>query len=177
MKLHLGCGSRYIPGFVHIDAIPFEHIDHVTSVDSLGFLPDGSAEIIYSAHVLEHFTRIRLPSVLKEWNRVLKIGGILRISVPSFEAILRIYEETQDLQNVIGPLFGRQDYLYNFHYNVFDFQSLKQVLMNAGFSRIAEYNWRETEHSGIDDYSQAYFPHMDKNAGIQVSLNVEATKV
>jgi predicted SAM-dependent methyltransferase len=176
MKLHLGCGSRYIPGYVHIDAVPFEHVDHVTAVDQLGFLQTESVDIIYSAHVLEHFTRSHLPVVLNEWNRVLRKGGILRVSVPSFQAIVQIYERTGNLNDVIGPLFGRQDYLYNFHYNVFDLDSLSKILTDMGFLNIREYDWRSTEHANIDDYSQAYFPHMDKQSGIQVSLNVEGTK-
>ena len=31
-------------------------------------------------------------------------------------------------------------------------------------------------HIDYDDYSQAYYPHMDKDNGILISLNVEAIK-
>ena len=41
---------------------------------------------------------------------------------------------------------------------------------------ISKYNWRETSHSMFDDHSQAYFPHMDKEHGIHVSLNLECNK-
>ena len=87
-----------------------------------------------------------------------------------------IYRRTSDLNLVIGPLFGRQDYLYNIHYNVFDFASLRHDLEEAGFSNVSLYDWRETEHAAIDDYSQAYYPHMDKQNGTLVSLNVTAVK-
>ena len=36
--------------------------------------------------------------------------------------------------------------------------------------------WRETEHSQFDDHSQAYVPHMDKENGVLISLNVECNK-
>jgi predicted SAM-dependent methyltransferase len=176
MKLHLGCGNRFIPGFIHIDAVPYDHLDHVASIDKLGFLEDNSIELIYSCHVLEHFRRKDLSNVLAEWHRVLIPGGIIRISVPDFKSIVEIYSQTENINNVIGPLFGRQDYLYNFHYNVFDFNSLQEYLSQVGFGQVKNYDWRETEHSDIDDYSQAYFPHMDKEKGIQLSLNVEARK-
>ena len=26
-KLHLGCGKVYIPGFIHVDLMDFDHID------------------------------------------------------------------------------------------------------------------------------------------------------
>ena len=89
MKLHLGCGKRYIPGYFHIDGFDGPHIDHVCSIDDLSFIEDNSIDLIYACHVIEHFKRARLPQVLKEWNRVLKKGGKLRLAVPDFEAIVK----------------------------------------------------------------------------------------
>jgi predicted SAM-dependent methyltransferase len=177
MKLHLGCGNRYIPGFFHIDGFDAPHIDHVCSIENLSFIESNSIELIYSSHVLEHFKRARLPDVLKEWNRILKPGGILRIAVPDFEGIVRVYQKYQDLNLIIGPLYGGQNYLYNIHYNVFDFITLKDYLISSGFDDIKRFDWRKTEHSHIDDFSQAYIPHMDKENGILISLNVESTKI
>lgn len=176
MKLHLGSGKRYIPGFVHIDAVDYPHIDHVATIDNLSFIQDESVDLIYNCHVLEHFKRRDVARVLHEWFRVLKPGGKLRTSVPDFEAICRIYIQSQDLGSVIGPLFGRQDYLYNIHYNVFDFKSLEKALKNVGFVSISRYDYRLTEHAEVDDYSQAYWPHMDKENGILVSCNVECVR-
>lgn len=176
MKLHLGCGKRYIPGFVHIDAVPFDHVDHVAAIDHLGFIPDNSCSLIYNCHVLEHFKRHDTLRVLKEWNRVLEPGGVLRTSVPDFAALCEIYRKYGELKLVVGALYGGQNYLYNIHYNVFDFQALKIQLEEAGFENVRRYDWRQTEHATIDDYSQAFVPHMDKDHGIQLSLNVEATK-
>lgn len=176
MKLHLGCGKRFIPGFVHIDAVDFEHVDHVASIDNLSFIPDNSVELIYNCHVLEHFKRKDVEKVLAEWYRVLKPEGVLRISVPDFESLCKIYTQTSNLSLVKGALFGRQDYLYNIHYNVFDFKDLKSELESVGFKEVERYDWRLTDHANIDDYSQAYVPHMNKENGIQVSLNIEAMK-
>lgn len=176
MKLHLGCGRRHIPGFVHIDVIEYPHVDHVSSIDNLGFLPDESVDLIYNCHVLEHFKRRDVQRVLREWRRVLKPAGVLRISVPDFEKLCEVYQRFGDINLVIGALFGRQDYLYNIHYNVFDFRSLSDSLQAAGFTNVRRYDWRETEHAHIDDYSQAYIPHMDKRNGILISLNVEAKR-
>jgi len=177
MKLHLGCGSRYIPGYIHIDVVNYPHIDHVATIDCLSFISDDSVDVIYNCHVLEHFKRREVTRVLKEWHRVLKPGGVLRTSVPNFSSICEVYQRYGDLGMVIGPLFGRQDYLYNIHYNVFDFASLRNNLAEAGFTAVRQYDWRETEHAHLDDYSQAYVPHMDKDMGILISLNVECEKV
>lgn len=176
MKLHLGCGKRHIPGFIHIDAVDYPHVDHVSSIDCLSFIQDGSVDLIYNCHVLEHFKRRDVARVLREWHRVLKPGGVLRISVPDFSKLCEVYQRDGKLSSVIGALFGRQDYLYNIHYNVFDFVSLSETLQAAGFNNIHPYDWRQTEHAEIDDYSQAYIPHMDKENGTHISLNVECNK-
>ena len=49
-------------------------------------------------------------------------------------------------------------------------------LIAAGFKDVRRYDWRQTEHKDYDDFSQAYIPHMDKENGLLISLNVEATK-
>lgn len=176
MKLHLGCGKRHIPGFIHIDAVDYPHVDHVATIDNLSFIQDNSVDLIYNCHVLEHFKRKDVERVLAEWFRVLKPGGILRVSVPDFSKLCEVYQREGNINLVIGALFGRQDYLYNIHYNVFDFASLSTALTNTGFTNVKRYDWRETEHAEIDDFSQAYIPHMDKENGTLISLNVESVK-
>lgn len=176
MKLHLGCGKRFLPGFVHIDAVDYPHVDHVATIDNLSFIQTDSVDLIYNCHVLEHFKRRDVERVLSEWHRVLKPGGTLRVSVPDFSKLCEVYQRENKLDLVIGALFGRQDYLYNIHYNVFDFISLSKSLDQAGFVNVRYYDWRQTEHAGIDDFSQAYIPHMDKEHGTLISLNVECDK-
>jgi ubiquinone/menaquinone biosynthesis C-methylase UbiE len=176
VKLHLGCGKKYLPGFVHIDIVNYDHIDYLTSIDHLDVFDDNSVDLIYNCHVLEHFHRKKVANVLQEWHRVLKVGGILRTAVPDFEALCELYLEKKDLSLVIGSLIGRQNFLYNIHYNIFDFSALRDQLLQAGFKDVYRYDWRETEHADVDDFSQAYFPHMEKNNGKLLSLNVEAVK-
>ena len=38
MKLHIGSGSRYLEGYIHIDIAEYDHIDIKTSVDKLNSL-------------------------------------------------------------------------------------------------------------------------------------------
>ena len=53
---------------------------------------------------------------------------------------------------------------------------LRTLLCEAGFKRIRRYDWRETEFADIDDFSKAYWPHLDFEKGLLMSLNVECTK-
>lgn len=185
MKLNLGCGKNNIPGFIHVDLDDHLHIDHRSDVKKLPFIKNNSADLIYSSHTLEYFDRKEANDVLSEWNRVLKPKGVLRICVPDFDAIVKVYKKYGDLdhQGILGPLYGywpydsidgKQDTFY--HKTTYDFKSLKKILENACFSEVKRYNWQDTIHKDYDDYSQAYIPHMDKNNGILISLNVEAVK-
>jgi predicted SAM-dependent methyltransferase len=176
VRLHIGCGEKYIPGFVHIDVRKFPHIDHVASAEKLTMFADDSVDLIYCAHILEHFPRAKTSEVLAEWRRVLRPGGTLRLAVPDFEALSEVYQKTKDISLVIGPVVGRQNYPENLHYMIFDFPSLKKMLEDVGFRNVRRYDWRETVHKDYDDFSQAYIPHMDKERGRLISLNVEADK-
>ena len=175
VKLHLGCGAKYIPGYVHVDAAPHEHVDHVGAVEQLGFASDGSVDLIYACHVLEHFGRHEYRGVLQEWRRVLKPGGVLRVAVPDLAACAQLYcDGVVEIAAITGLIVGGQRDQYDYHKMIFDEPSLTTALLEAGFREVRPWDWRETEHAHIDDYSQAYLPHMDKVHGRLVSLNLEA---
>lgn len=178
-KLHLGCGPKYIAGFTHVDALKFDHVDVQGPVDILPFAEDQSVDLIYACHVLEHFGRHEVDRVLAEWHRVLKPGGVLRIAVPDFEAAAKLYLSgtlSKGLYEVMGLVVGGQKDEYDYHKVAFDRRSLTDRLKSVGFSEVRDWDWRTTEHSQIDDYSQAYLPHMDKINGTLVSLNLEGVR-
>lgn len=177
MKLHVGCGYRDLPGYKHFDIRKLDgHIDYVGSADNLSQFPDNSVEEIYACHLLEHFGRHKVSRVLTEWYRVICVGGVLRLAVPDFGAVVEEYGCTHDLPKLLGLLYGRQDYKYNFHYIAFDFDSLKKRLEDTGFTDVHRYDWRELLPEGYDDCSRAYLPHMDYENGRLMSLNVMARK-
>ena len=179
IKLHIGCGMRYIPGFTHVDIIDAPHIDYRCSVDNLCDFADGSVDFIYASHVLEHFGRYEVLAVLKGWYRVMKPRGVLRVAVPDFAAVVSLYEQ-EGLQDgysgLIGLVCGGQRNQYDFHKIIFDEPFLRYLLEKVGFTDVRRWDWRTTEHAQMDDYSQSYIPHMDKVNGRLMSLNLEATK-
>ena len=181
--LHLGCGKRHLPGYVHIDIASYPHIDYRQDIRRLPMFKDNSVDLIYCSHALEYFDRLEVQEVLKEWRRVLKKGGILRLAMPDFASLVKIYHKYKKLERIIGPIYGRwpinaeQSILY--HKTGYDFSSLKELLTAQGFRKIRRWDWRKVftgPLAGFDDYSQAYVPHLDKKRGILISLNVEASK-
>jgi ubiquinone/menaquinone biosynthesis C-methylase UbiE len=176
MKLHLGCGDKILEGFINIDVRKLNGVDIVTDITKLETIEDNSVELIYCSHVLEHFGRNVYKKVLENWYEKLKPDGILRIAVPNFESVVEYYNKYKDIKPLLGLLYGGQTYNENYHYCAWDFKSLSEDLINIGFKSVKEYDWRKTEHSKIDDYSQSYLPHMDKDSGMLMSLNLEAIK-
>lgn len=181
MKLHLGCGKRYLKGYIHVDIAEFEHIDYQLPIDDLSTFKDNTAEEIYASHVLEYFDRNDVINVLTEWKRVLKPSGVLRLAVPNFPKLVEVYQSSKDLSSILGPLYGKwdignQEFIY--HKTVYDENSLKNVLEEVGFKNIKIWDWQEffKEQKDFDDHSQAYYPHMQKESGIHVSLNLQCEK-
>lgn len=178
VKFHIGCGKRnFGPDWIHIDG---EKYSHVISKDIfLTPFQNDFVDLIYASHVIEYLDREEVVLLLKAWYNKLKHKGKVRIAVPNFAAMVHLYHNQKvTLDKLLGPLYGKMimndNYIY--HKTVYDFESLRKLLIECGFVGVKVYDWKKTEHAEIDDHSQAYIPHMDKKNGILISLNVEATK-
>lgn len=177
IKLHLGCGDKRLEGFINVDIRPHSSVDIIDDISQLTKFEDNSVSLIYASHVLEHFGRHKYMDVLKLWHQKLKVGGVLRLSVPDFEKVVELYNSGEPLRTFTGLLYGGQTYNENYHYITFDYTTLREELREIGFDLIHKWDWRYIEHGHIDDYSQSYLPHMDKENGTLMSLNVEAQKM
>lgn len=177
MKLHLGCGARYIPGFIHVDIADYPYIDYKSDVNDLSFIETESVSYIYASHVLEYFDKFQVHHVLKEWGRVLKSKGLLRIAVPDFGALAELYSnDNRFMPFISGVLYGFMDGFY--HKACYDFESLTELLLYHRFKDVKKWDWREVPltQRPEDDWSRSYVPHMDFNNGKLISLNVQAVK-
>jgi len=181
MKVHFGCGNKFMQGYVHVDCAKYPHVDYVSDSSSLEMFEDESLNLIYASHVFEYFDRTEAATVLADWFRKLKLGGIVRLAVPNIDMLISTYQATNDLNSILGPLYGKWENPSGaiYHKTVYNFASLKSILEDAQFSKVQGWKWQDVftgELEGFDDYSQAYYPHMDKEHGILISLNVEASK-
>lgn len=184
IRLHLGCFNKKIHGFINVDVRSEVNPDLVDDVINLTKIENNSISYIYCCHCAEHFSRKDALKAFKRWYDVLKDNGVLRIAVPDLEACFEYYNYTKDLRILQNLLYGSQLYKEDFHLNGWDFKTLKEDLEYIGFKNIKRYDWRETEHYYIDDYSASYLPQISYNTrrvngkieGKLVSLNIEAVK-
>lgn len=181
VKINMGCGKRnFGKDWIHIDAEKYDHVTWYSITDL--YLNDNTVDLIYASHVINYFDRNQVVGVLSEWKRVLKPGGVLRLAVPDFYQIAQLYYmnfyKLNYLDQLIGPLYGRMfcDGRPIYHKTTYDFTALHDLLEYCGFKNIDHWDWRKTEHAQFDDHSQAYLPHMDKENGVLISLNIQCEK-
>lgn len=178
MKFNIGCGWRnFGEDWIHIDGGDYDHLD--SDDIFIRNYKNDSADLIYASHFIEYLDREEVVPLLERWREVLKPNGIMRLAVPNFEVYAKLYKEEQyPLDSFLGVLYGKMsmgdETIY--HKTVYDFKSLKRLLEGIGMKEVKKYNWEETEHSQFDDHSQAYLPHMDKENGTSMSLNMECIK-
>ena len=106
------------------------------------------------------------------------VGDKQVLKVPDFFEINKRYTLHQNLAELRGLILGGGKDEYDIHKSIYDFKKLKALLEDAGFNSVLRYDWRtfDVGQQNIDDYSQAYLPHMDKESGQLMSLNIKARK-
>ena len=179
IKINMGCGWRdFGKGWTHIDGGDYDHLDS-KDIFNLPY-ERHEVDLIYASHVIEYFDRDEVKGLLKEWHRVLKPGATLRIAVPNFEEMVKLYlGGLVTLENILGPLYGKMPMGDQtiYHRTTYDEGSLRELFREVGFKKLRTYDWKLTEHAEFDDHSQAYMcPNGDKDRGTLISLNMEGDK-
>ena len=82
--IELGCGpNKAHADVIGIDLLPLPGVDIVHNTEEgLAFIPDNSVDEISSSHFLEHI--VNFEALMKEIHRVLKPGGVHKVTVPHF---------------------------------------------------------------------------------------------
>jgi len=88
-QINLASGQRPFPHpWINIDLRDQGYpIDIITNANDLSMFDDGSVDIIVAHHLVEHIAIQELSNFVREWRRVLKIGGRLAVSVPNLKVL------------------------------------------------------------------------------------------
>ena len=170
IRLHIG-GNDEKAGWTILNIQEGPHVDLVGDCRNLSAIQDNSVAEIYASHVFEHLGYLdELPTALAECHRVLAPRGLLRISVPDFEVLCRVFLQPQlnmeQRYTVMRIVFGGQTDPYDYHKAGMTFEFLTDYLLVAGFAQIE----RVDGHGLFQDSSTLDL------GGIPISLNVVACK-
>lgn len=140
-KLNLGCGFDYLQGFLNVDLNDFHHPDLIADITDLKMLPSGYYDEILAQDVLEHLPRIKTKIALIEWNRLLRIGGLLDLRVPNMLGLANLLAKEQNAtiemhETLMQCLFGTQAYNGDYHFTSFTDLILRTYLEQTGFEVI-----------------------------------------
>lgn len=141
LKLHLGCGSVHLNGYINIDKFDIT-ADLVTDAARLPF-PNNSVDEIFTSHMVEHLTYSEFMEALREWKRVLKESAILITRCPNFEKHLKDWlnadykkrwgERNEGVNFILG-FQGKG--LGHINRNIFTSERLADLVSRVGFEII-----------------------------------------
>ncbi|HCA59066.1 MAG TPA: hypothetical protein DEP46_13920 [Blastocatellia bacterium] len=154
-RLNLGCGDNLLDGWANVDfgGSPgvIEH-DLTKPIP----LPSGSIQFIFTEHFIEHINREQAQAFLQDCFRLLKKGGVLRISTPNLRRIVDDYlkgpqpewsdwewspETACQMVNGAMRLWG--------HQFIYDHEELEILLKEAKFDRVERKGWGESDFSDL----------------------------
>lgn len=167
----------------HIENIEWNKKNKIKYADATKHIPlsSNSVEAIYTSHMLEHLSREGAKSFLNEAKRVLKIDGVLRVSIPDLKIEVERYLINEDADEFMTSLLVEAPPIntlkqkvflflngYRHHQWMYDGKSLSSLFKELGFKNIKVCAAGETtikNSSGLDLFERA-----------EGSVFVEATK-
>jgi len=145
-KLHLGCGTVYLPGYVNIDFPPDQQdsqhaveslVDEYADITNLNY-DQGSVSEVRLHHVFEHFDRPTALRLLFEWYDWLCEGGSLTIETPDFYRCVRafVFGDQKAKGKALRHLFGSHDAHWAVHYDGWYKGKFILYLTKLGFQKL-----------------------------------------
>ncbi len=165
LSVNIAAGPFGQKKWVNIDMFQHENISF--RFDCRKKLPfqDATVKRIRAEHVLEHLCiRDEAPFFLRQCFRILEQGGVLRIVVPDVEKYMKAYVSKDnevwktlgwDLTNLPKDMptdiylinhVVRQDGEHKFGY---DFASLQDIVLKAGFKKVIRQEWSQSIDSEL----------------------------
>lgn len=142
LRLNVGAGACQIEGYVPVE------IKAGTDARRLPYA-DGSVDEVYASHVLEHVPRRQVVPTLREWARVLKPNGIMRVAVPNLRLLSDRMNDMNE-ERVEAVIFGGQDDEHDQHYAGHTPESLRRAMNAAGIGYVVPFKAFAADCSRLD---------------------------
>ncbi|MBT3721755.1 MAG: methyltransferase domain-containing protein [Gammaproteobacteria bacterium] len=114
-------------------------------------LHNNSIDFIYSSHFFEHLFKDDAANLLSDCLNALKPGGVIRISIPDLSYALSLYNQGKKDEMLDDYFFveGKGSYLARHKY-MYDFELIKNVLEDVGFSGVTRCQYQQGRVPDID---------------------------
>lgn len=151
--LNVGCGPNIFDEFINLDYLWTPKIDICWDITKKPYpINNSSLEGVFTEHCLEHIPLEACERNLREFFRMLKPGGTIRIVVPDGELYLDIYQKRKQGEKVYMPYEQEGDYptamsringIFRNHGHLFiyDFETFSFLLNKVGFKNIKQENF------------------------------------
>ena len=104
---------------------------------------DQTFDFVFSAHALEHLTPAHAQHCVREVYRVLRPGGLFRLSVPDLDRAVREFDP-QEPEKLVELFFvPDQRRSKNQHHWMYNAVSMERLLRSAGFGEVARCEFRK----------------------------------
>jgi predicted SAM-dependent methyltransferase len=162
-KLHIGCGKNVLPGWLNMDALPLLPDALYLDATRRFSFKDEVFDFVFSEHMIEHIAYHHGLNMLAECRRVLKPCGKIRISTPDLNFLVdlnrgdksELHEQyirwsTQTFNNGTVPegnaVFVINQFVRSWgHRFIYDEKTLREAMLNAGFTNIVRCDLLESE--------------------------------
>lgn len=144
MKLNLGCGDRYVPGWVNVDWAGSPHRKD-EEVDLTGELPwpNNSVQTIYAGHVLEHLTLEQCHGLLRQLHRCAIPSGTIMVVGPDLPTAYQMQEKGTLDVTIESLLYGAERWPGDRHLWESSAQTTITLMKGAGWVNPHEGSVRE----------------------------------
>lgn len=162
--LHLGCGMNQLPGWLNTDVEPDYGVTFLDVTQPVP-APDNSFDYIFAEHLIENFGPKKLKEVLKECYRILKPGGILRLTFYCADALRNMCDSKQ-----INAFITRLSKAY-LHLG----SEIRSLLSEADFDKIILSSPDESAHQELQNVNK-HKTYLHKEQYMNESTAIEARK-
>ena len=142
MMLNIGCGEETV-GDIKIDIRSLSNIDVLCDAQHLPFRENAFSHV-YASHIVEHLSWRVVNTVIDEWSRVLKTGGLMELKMPNIKFIGFLISVFLERDYDYSWAMGGQHHERDAHKALFPPNKLKKIMNRKNYSLIRHFKFLQT---------------------------------